>query len=64
MCFNPVQKNKINAAVSELDLTVKNSVLVNNAMIKVTCTWMIMKLRMEIRIVKLAKKMNNLLDVI
>ena len=36
---------KINAAVSGLDLTVQNFVIVNKAMIKLTSTWMIMKLR-------------------
>ena len=61
MCFDPMQKI-INAAVSELDLTVQNSMIVNNVMIKVTCTWMIIKLRMKIIIV--AQKMNNLLDMI
>ena len=45
---------KINAAMSELDLTVRNSVIVTNAMIKLECTWMIMKLRMKIMIVKVA----------
>ena len=54
----------INATVSELDLTVQSSVIVNNVMIKVTCTWTIMKLRMKIMIVKVAQKMNNLLDMI
>ena len=33
---------------------------VNNAMIKVEYTWMIMKLRMKIMTVKVAQKMNNL----
>ena len=55
---------KINTAMSELDLTVRNSVIVTNAMIKLECTWMIMKLRMKIMIVKVAQKMNNLLDMI
>ena len=50
--------------MSELALTVQNSVIVKNAMIKVTCTRMIMKLRMKIMIVKVAQKMNNLLDMI
>ena len=50
MGFNRVEK--INAAMSELDLTVRNSVIVTNAMIKLECTWMIMKLRMKIMIVK------------
>ena len=63
MCFNPVQK-KINVAVSELDLTVQNSVIVNKAMVKVTCTWIIMKLRMKIMILKVAQKMNNLLKML
>ena len=54
----------INAAVSELDLTFQSSVIVNNVMIKVTCTGTIMKLRMKIMIVKAAQKMNNLLDMI
>ena len=55
---------KINAAMAELDLTVRNSVIVSNAMIKLECTWMIMKLRMKIMIVKVAQKRNNLLDMI
>ena len=54
---------QINAAVSELDLTVQNSVIVSNAIIKVTCTWMIMKLRMKIMKAKMAQKMNNLVDM-
>ena len=41
---------QVNAAVSELDLSVQNSVIVNNAIIKVTCIWMILKLRMKIMI--------------
>ena len=55
---------KVNAAMSELDLTVRNSVIVTNAMIKLECTWMIMKLRRKIMIVKVAQKMTNLLDMI
>ena len=55
---------KINAAMSELELTVRNSVIVTNAMIKLEYTWMIMKLRRKIMIVKVAQKMNNLLDMI
>ena len=62
MGFNRVEK--INPAMSELDLTVRNSVIVTNAMIKLECTWMIMKLRMKIMIEKVAQKMNNLLDMI
>ena len=44
-------------------LTVQNSVIVSNAIIKVTCTWMIMKLRMKIMKAKMAQKMNNLVDM-
>ena len=55
---------KINAAVSELDLTVQNFMIVSNAIIRVECTWKIMKLRMKIMIVKVAQKINNLLDII
>ena len=55
---------KINADVSELQVTIQNSVIVNNVMIKLTCTWMIMKLRIKIQIVKVAQKMNNLVDMI
>ena len=40
---------KTTVAVSEVDLTVQNSAIINNAIIKVTCTWtctwMIMKLK-------------------
>ena len=54
---------KINAAVSELDSTVQNSVIVNTAISKLTRTWMIIKLRIKIMIVKVAQKMNNLLDM-
>ena len=54
---------KINAAVSKLDSTVQNSVIVNTAIIKLTRTWMIIKLRVKIMIVKVAQKMNNLLDM-
>ena len=54
---------KINADVSELDSTVQNSVIVNKAIIKLKCTWMIMKMRIKIMIVKVALKMNNLLDM-
>ena len=43
---------------------VQNSVAVNNAMIKVEYTWMIMKLRIKIMTVKVAQKMNNLFDMI
>ena len=55
---------KINAAMSELDSTVHNSAIVSKVMIKLTCTWMIMKSRIKIMIVKVAQKMNNLLDMI
>ena len=55
---------KIKAAMSELDSTVHNSVIVNKVMIKLTCTWMIMKSRIKIMIVIVARKMNNLLDMI
>ena len=55
---------KINADVSELHVTIQNSVIVNNVMIKLTCTWMIMKLRIKIQIVKVAQQMNNLVDMI
>ena len=58
------QCEKINADVSELDLTVQNSVIVNNTIIKVECTWLIMKLRMKIMIEKVAQEMNILLDMI
>ena len=61
--FQP-SPTKINVAVSELDSTVQNSVIANKAMIKLTCTWMIMKLRIKIMIMKVAQKMNNLLDII
>ena len=61
--FQPSATN-INAVVSELDSAVQNSVIVNKAMIKLTCTWMIMKWRIKIMKVKVAKKMNNLLDMI
>ena len=61
--FQP-SATKINAAVSELHLTVQNSVIVNNSMIKVECTWMIMKLRIKITIVKVAHKINDLLDIL
>ena len=54
---------KINADVSELDSTVQNSVIVNKAIIKLKCTWMIMKMRIKIMIVKVALKMINLLDM-
>ena len=54
---------QINAAVSEMDLTVQNSLIVNKVIIKVTCTW-IMKLRIKIMIVKVAQKINNLVDMI
>ena len=50
--------------MSEPDLTVDNSVIANNVMIIVTWTWMILKLRMKIMIVKVAQKINNLLDII
>ena len=49
--------------MSDLDLTVQNFVIVSNAIIKVTCTWMIMKLRLKIMIVKMAYKISNLLDM-
>ena len=55
---------QINAAVLELELSVQNSAIVKNAIIKVTCIWMVMKLRMKIMIAKVAEKMNNLLDMI
>ena len=58
------QCEKINADVSELDLTVQNSVIVNNTIIKVECTWLIMRLRMKIMIEKVAQEMNILLDMI
>ena len=37
--------------------------LLNNAIIKLTCTWMMMKLRIKTMILKVAQKMNNLLDI-
>ena len=37
--------------------------LLNNAIIKLTCTWMMMKLRIKTIILKVAQKMNNLLDI-
>ena len=58
------QCEKINADVSQLDLTVQNSVIVNNTIIKVECIWLIMKLRMKIMIEKVAQEMNSLLDII
>ena len=58
------QCERMNAAVSQLDLTVQNSVTVKNAIIKVECTWLIMKLRMKIMIVKVAQEMNSLLGMI
>ena len=54
---------KRNTDVSEQDSTVPNYVIVNNAVVKVECTWMIMKLMMEIMIVKVAQKINNLSDM-
>ena len=54
---------QINAALSELDLTVQDSVIASNAIIKVTCTWVIMKLRMEIMKMKMGQKINNLVDM-
>ena len=54
---------QINAAVLELELSVQNSAIVNNAIIKVKCIWMIVELRMKIMIAKKAQKMNNLLDM-
>ena len=61
--FQP-SAEKINAALSELGSTVQNSLIVNKVMIKLTCKWIIMKLRIKIMIVKVAQKMKNLLDVI
>ena len=55
---------KINSDVSELDSTVQNSVIANEAIIKSTCTSMIMKLRTKIMIEKVAQEMINLLDKI
>ena len=54
---------QINATFSGLNLSVDNSVIVNNAIIKVTCIWVIVRLRMKIGIVIMEQKMNNLLDV-
>ena len=54
---------KINADLLELGVTIQNSVIVNNVMIKLACTWMIIKLRIKIQIVKVAQKMNNLVDI-
>ena len=45
--------------MSEIDLTVQNSVIFTNGIIKVTWTWMIMKLLMTMMIVKVAQKMNK-----
>ena len=50
--------------MSEPDLTVDNSVIVNNVMIRLTRRWMILKLRMKMMIVKVGQKVNNLLDII
>ena len=55
---------QINATFSGLNLSVDNSVIVNNAIIKVTCIWVIVRLRKKIGIVIVEQKMNNLLDVI
>ena len=55
---------KINANVSELDSTDHSPVIVNKVIIKLTCTWMIMKLRIKIMIVKVAQKIINLLEMI
>ena len=63
-CVSTQCKKKIKAVMSELDLTVQSFVIVSNVMIKVRCTWMIMKLRMKIMIAKVAQKMNNSLDMI
>ena len=43
----------------EIDLTVQNSVIFTNGIIKVTWTWMIMILLMTMMIVKVAQKMNK-----
>ena len=58
------QWKKYKCSCVRAGLTVRNSVIVTNAMIKLECTWVIMKLRMKIMIVKVAQKMNNLLDMI
>ena len=50
--------------MSEPDLTVDNSVIANNVMIRLTRRWMILKLRMKMMIVKVGQKVNNLLDII
>ena len=63
-CVSTQCKKKIKAVMSKLDLTVQSFVIVNNVMIKVRCTWMIMKLRMKIMIAKVAQKINNSLDMI
>ena len=55
---------KINSGVAELYSTVQNSVIDNEAIIKSTCTRMIMKLRTKLMIVKVTQKMINLLDMI
>ena len=55
---------KINVNVSELDSSDQSPVIVNKAIIKLTCTWMIMKLRIKIMMVKVTQKMINLLDMI
>ena len=61
--FQPSAIN-IDTDVSELDSTVQSSVVINKVIITLTCTWMIMKLRIKIIIVKVAQKMINLLDTI
>ena len=55
---------QINATFSGLDVSVDNCVIVNNAIIKVTCIWVIVRLRINIGIVIVEQKMNNLLDMI
>ena len=64
ICVSTQCKKKIKAVMSKLDLTVQSFVTVNNVIIKVRCTWMIMKLRMKIMIAKVAQKINNSLDMI
>ena len=44
--FQP-SATKRNSDVSELDSTVNSSVKVNKTIIKLTCTWMIMKFRIK-----------------
>ena len=63
-CVSTPSAINIDTDVSELDSTVQSSVVINKVIITLTCTWMIMKLRIKIIIVKVAQKMINLLDTI